>query len=201
MALKKTRSCHMISNVAGSFWDLNSISRAFEVIFSYFSILGFLMNFRDFRVFVFRYRPQKRNSEIKKNVYFWFYKGQMDMNLFFDHYFNFLSAKTQINKKVNLINLDGLEVILKENYLVPDWEYDWIILRLIWFEEHLNSFWCYILIFQYYGCFLEFFMIFEFSVLGVRLKTKTQKSQKILFFFSFFFSNFIKVTFALVFLY
>ena len=191
----------MISNVAGSFWDLNSISRAFEVIFSYFSILGFLMNFRDFRVFVFRYRPQKRNSEIKKNVYFWFYKGQMDMNLFFDHYFNFLSAKTQINKKVNLINLDGLEVILKENYLVPDWEYDWIILRLIWFEEHLNSFWCYILIFQYYGCFLEFFVIFEFSVLGVRLKTKTQKSQKILFFFSFFFSNFIKVTFALVFLY
>ena len=191
----------MISNVAGSFWDLNSISRAFEVIFSYFSILGFLMNFRDFRVFVFRYRPQKRNSEIKKNVYFWLYKGQMDMNLFFDHYFNFLSAKTQINKKVNLINLDGLEVILKENYLVPDWEYDWIILRLIWFEEHLNSFWCYILIFQYYGCFLEFFVIFEFSVLGVRLKTKTQKSQKILFFFSFFFSNFIKVTFALVFLY
>ena len=82
------------------------------------------MNFRDFRVFVFRYRPQKRNSEIKKNVYFWFYKRQMDMNLFFDHYFNFLSAKTQINKKVNLINLDGLEVILKENYLVPDWEYD-----------------------------------------------------------------------------
>ena len=191
----------MISNVAGSFWDLNSISRAFKVIFSYFSILGFLMNFRDFRVFVFRYRPQKRNSEIKKNVYFWFYKGQMDMNLFFDHYFNFLSAKTQINKKVNLINLDGLEVILKENYLVPDWEYDWIILRLIWFEEHLNSFWCYILIFQYYGCFLEFFVIFEFSVLGVRLKTKTQKSQKIFFFFSFFFSNFIKVTFALVFLY
>ena len=191
----------MISNVAGSFWDLNSISRAFKVIFSYFSILGFLMNFRDFRVFVFRYRPQKRNSEIKKNVYFWFYKGQMDMNLFFDHYFNFLSAKTQINKKVNLINLDGLEVILKENYLVPDWEYDWIILRLIWFEEHLNSFWCYILIFQYYGCFPEFFVIFEFSVLGVRLKTKTQKSQKIFFFFSFFFSNFIKVTFALVFLY
>ena len=163
----------MISNVAGSFWDLNSISRAFEVIFSYFSILGFLMNFRDFRVFVFRCRPQKRNSEIKKNVYFWFYKGQMDMNLFFDHYFNFLSAKTQINKKVNLINLDGLEVILKENYLVPDWEYDWIILRLIWFEEHLNSFWCYILIFQYYGCFLEFFVISESSFLGVRLKTKT----------------------------
>ena len=46
------------------------------------------------------------------------------MNLFFDRYFNFLSAKTQINKNVNLINLDGLEVILKENYLVPDWEYD-----------------------------------------------------------------------------
>ena len=34
----------------------------------------------------------------------------MDMDLFFDHYFNFLSAKTKINKNVlNLINLDGLE--------------------------------------------------------------------------------------------
>ena len=32
------------------------------------------------------------------------------MNLFFNHYFNFLSAKPKINKNVlNLINLDGFE--------------------------------------------------------------------------------------------
>ena len=31
------------------------------------------------------------------------------MNLYFDHYFNILSAKTKINKNLlNLVNLDGL---------------------------------------------------------------------------------------------
>ena len=34
----------------------------------------------------------------------------MHMNLFFDHYFDFLGAKTKINKSMlNLISLDGLE--------------------------------------------------------------------------------------------
>ena len=37
------------------------------------------------------------------------------MNLFFDHYFNILSAKTKINKSVlNLINLDGLEAFKRQ---------------------------------------------------------------------------------------
>ena len=35
--------------------------------------------------------------EITVNLYFWVYKAQMNMDLFFDHYFNFLSVKT--NKK------------------------------------------------------------------------------------------------------
>ena len=48
-------------------------------------------------VFVFGYRPQNENLEIMENLYFWVYKVQMHMNLFFDHYFNFLSAKTKIN--------------------------------------------------------------------------------------------------------
>ena len=39
------------------------------------------------------------------------------MNLFFDHYFNILSAKTKINKKLhNLINLDDLEAFKKQKY-------------------------------------------------------------------------------------
>ena len=34
------------------------------------------------------------------------------VDLFFDHYFNFLSTKTEINKnELNLMNLDGLEAL------------------------------------------------------------------------------------------
>ena len=37
------------------------------------------------------------------------------MNSVFDPYFNFLSAKTKINKNVlNLINLDGLEAFKRQ---------------------------------------------------------------------------------------
>ena len=37
------------------------------------------------------------------------------MNLFFDHYFNFLSAKTKIKKnELNLINLNGLEALKRQ---------------------------------------------------------------------------------------
>ena len=55
----KTKIWHMIITVAESFWEwclLNSFSRVFEITFSYFSILGCLMNFHDFRFFVFRYK-------------------------------------------------------------------------------------------------------------------------------------------------
>ena len=49
----------------------------------------------------------------------------MHMNLFFDYYFNFLSAKTKINKKLlNLVNLDWLEAFQKQKYdtcgIVPE---------------------------------------------------------------------------------
>ena len=38
------------------------------------------------------------------------------MNLFFDHYFNVLGAKTEINKNLlNLVNLDGL-VLKRQKY-------------------------------------------------------------------------------------
>ena len=37
------------------------------------------------------------------------------MDLFFDHYFNFLGTETKINKNVlNSINLDGLEAFKRQ---------------------------------------------------------------------------------------
>ena len=84
------------------------MSIVLEITFSYFSILGFLMNFHDFQVFVFGYRAQKENPEITENLYL-LKNRKKTVNLFFDHYCNFLSIKTEINKnKLNLINLDGL---------------------------------------------------------------------------------------------
>ena len=73
------------------------------------------MNFHDFRVFVFGYRTQKENPEITENPCLWVFKVQIHVDLFFDHYFNFLSAKTKINKsQLNLINLDGLEALKRQ---------------------------------------------------------------------------------------
>ena len=91
----------MISSVAEWFWVscyFNSISTVFEAAFSYFSIMALLWNFRDFQVFVLGYRAQNENLEITENLYFWVYKAQMNVDLIFDHYFNFLSVKTEINK-------------------------------------------------------------------------------------------------------
>ena len=77
--------------------------------------MAFLWNFPDFRVYFFGYRPQNDYPEIMENLCFWVYKVQMHMNLFFDHYFNFLSAKTKINKNVlSLINVDGLEAFKRQ---------------------------------------------------------------------------------------
>ena len=109
---------YMTSNVAEWFWvwcHLNSISTVFEATFSYYSIMAFLQNFLDFRVFVFGYRSQNEKPEITENLYFWVYKVQMHMDLFFDNYFNFLGVKTKINKNLlNLINLDGLEALKRQ---------------------------------------------------------------------------------------
>ena len=56
--------------------------------------MAFLSNFRDFRVFVFGYfvfsvisefsfLAQNENPEITENLYFWFYKAQMNVDMFF----------------------------------------------------------------------------------------------------------------------
>ena len=50
-----------------------------------------------------------------ENLYFGVYKVQMHLNLFYHHFFDFLNAKTKINKNLlNLINLDGLEAFKKQ---------------------------------------------------------------------------------------
>ena len=99
-----TKIWHIINMVAESFRDwsqLNNISRLLEITFLYFSILQLLMNFRDFQVFVFRYRSPNENPEITENFYFWFYKAQINVDLFYDHYFNFLSVQTDITKRAS----------------------------------------------------------------------------------------------------
>ena len=95
----------------------------------------------------------------------------MHMNLFFDHYFNFLSAKTKINKKLlNLINLDGLETFKRQKYDMTNvreslWE---------WYQlESVST--VFVATFPYY----RIIEILEFSFLSIDLKMKTRKSWKI----------------------
>ena len=73
------------------------------------------MNFLDFRISVFGDRAQNENPEITENLNLWFHKVQIHVDLFFDDYFNFLSAKTEINKsELNLINLDRLDALKRQ---------------------------------------------------------------------------------------
>ena len=67
------------------------------------------MNFRDFQVFVFGYRAQNENSDITKNFYFLSYNTPMHVDLCFDHYFNCLTVKTDINK-------NGLDLIYSKAF-------------------------------------------------------------------------------------
>ena len=78
-----------------------------------------LTNFRDFRVFVFGYRPESENPEITENLCFWVDKVQIDMDLFFGLYFNFLTVKTKIDKNNNerfnlIIKLEGSEALKRQ---------------------------------------------------------------------------------------
>ena len=58
---------------------------------------------------------EDENPEITENFYFWIYKVQMHVDLFFDHYFNFLNVKTEKNKNM-LTNLEGLESFERQKY-------------------------------------------------------------------------------------
>ena len=104
------------------------------------------------------------------------------MSLFFDHYFNLLSAKIKINKNVlNFINPDGLEAFERQttgtwleiwvNHFEFDviWRASQLFLKL---HSHNSVLWC----------FCSISVISEFSYLGIGLKTKTRKSRKIFIF-------------------
>ena len=113
----------------------------------------------------------------------------MDMDLFFDLYFNFLSVKTEINKnnnkRLNLINLKRSDALKRQKY--DTWLAMWLDhfkIDVIWkafqkflkLNSHISVFWG----------FWWISLNSEFSVLGIGLKTKTRKSRKI---FSFLVSS------------
>ena len=92
-----------------------------------------------------------KNRKSRKIFFFRFIKLKW-MWLFFHHYFNFLSVKTDTHKNgPSLIKPKGQKTF-KPKYLL----YGWMILSLMSFEHHFNCFWSYILILQYYGVFEEF---------------------------------------------
>ena len=109
----------------------------------------------------------------------------MHVDLFFNLCFNFLSVKTEINKKnnkrLNLINLERSDALKRQK------QDKWIAIWLNHFENdviwtvfkeffELNS---YISVFRGFSWIS---MISEFSVFGIGLKTKTWKSWKIFIF-------------------
>ena len=96
----------------------------------------------------------------------------MNVDLSFYHYFKFLRTKTEIyNSSFNLINVDGLWVILLEIWLnhieiYVIWGTFQLLLKL---HSHFSVIWR----------FCRISVISEFSFSGVGLKTKTRKSRKI----------------------
>ena len=147
-----------------------------------FQYFGFLMNFRDFRVFVFGYRVYNKNPEITENLYLLVYYTTMHVNLCFDHYFNCFSVKTDINKnRLNSIYSEGSEAF--NTQLAAAWLAMWLDhfeIDVVWtvFKEflklhtHISVFWS----------FWWISGISKFSFLGIGLKTKTRKSRKIFIF-------------------
>ena len=165
-------------------FSLMSFEKHFNCFWSYVFILQYysvFVEFLWFPSFHFGYRPQNENPEITENLYFWVYKFQIHMNLFFDHYFNFLSAKTKINKnELNLINLDGLEALERQSpgiwlgIWVNHFEVD-VIWRAsqLFFKLHSHN--------SVLWRFCSISVISDFSYLGIGLKTKTRNHGKSLF--------------------
>ena len=153
-----------------------------EVTYSHFSILVFLINFRDFRVFFFEYRVYNENPEVTKNLYFLVYNTPMHVDLCFDHYFNCLSVKTDINKnRLNLIYSEGS--IAFKTQVAAAWLAMWlnhcnfdviwtIFLGFLKLRTHVLDF----------RSFWWVSVISEFSFLGIGLKMKTRKLRKIIIF-------------------
>ena len=109
----------------------------------------------------------------------------MNVDLFFDHYFNFFSTKTKIYKnKFNLINLDRLEA-LKRQAPHNTWLGIWLNHIDIYVTWRISALFlkphCHISVLWH---FCRISVIFGFSFLGIGLKMKTRKS-RIIFIFGF----------------
>ena len=147
---------------------------AFQATLSYFSIMAFLQNFCDFRVFVFRYRAQNENPEITENVYFWIYKVQMDVNLCFDHYFNFLSVKTETNKQKKQTQFNKSRGV-RFSWKATIWHTISKVAELFWQQCHLNNISRVLEItFSYFNIlgFLMNFLDFRVIVMGYRAQNE-----------------------------
>ena len=114
----------------------------------------------------------------------------MHVDLFFDPHFNFLSVKTEINKKnnkrLNLINLEGSDALKRQKYdtwiavWLNNFENDviWTTFQLfLRLRFHITVLWR----------FCRISLISKFSFLGIGFKTKSQKPRKIFIFGSIMF--------------
>ena len=155
-----------------------------EFLWSYiltFQCFWFLMNSRDFRVFVFGYKVYNENPEITENLYFVVYNTPMHVDLFFDHSFNCLSENYINKNRLNLIYSEGSKAFKTQLAAawLPMWldhfEIDvvWTVFKdLLKLHTHISVFWS----------FWWISVISEFSLLDIGHKTKTRKSQKIFIF-------------------
>ena len=126
--------------------------------------MAFLLNFRDFG-FSFMGVGLKMKTQKSQNIFiFWIHQAQMHVDLFFEHYFNSLSIRTNRTKRDSKAVKTQIPAI-------------WLVLWLnnFEFEQHFNCFWSYVLIFQYYGVSVEFPW---FPIFRLRLKMKTRKLRK-----------------------
>ena len=127
------------------------------------------MNYWDLRVFVFGYRAQNKNSEIMENLYFLVCNTPMHVDLCFDHYFNCLSIKTDINKNaLNFIYSEGSKAFKIQ--IAAAW------LALWWNHFNFDVIWT----FQYshfsISGFLMGFRDFRVFVFGYRAQNENPKT-------------------------
>ena len=94
---------------------------------SHLCISGFLMGFRDFRVFFFGYRPQNENLETTENHYFWVTKLKYTWICFMITILTFSVSKMTL-AKTNSINLERSEDLKSQ---IPA---TWSAMRLNRFE-------------------------------------------------------------------
>ena len=161
----------MNSDVAESLWVwcyLNSISKVFDVTYSHFSIFGFWWIFV-ISEFSFLGVSYNENPKITESLF---------SGLHFHHYFNCFSMKTDINKsRLNLIYSVGSDLIFRFNiFNVGESFWEWCRLNSI------SSVFEVVYLFSVFWGFSSISGISKFSFLGIGLKTKTQKLQKIIIF-------------------